>query len=266
MAARASRAPTQSEEAAAAAISSHHSKPGSSPASARRPRRPLVELVLDRGEAQGVVQRLRFAAEAGLAQQRAAGGLVGGQLAQRRAAGLDQLASGSRRPRGRGVGVVVDVGGIGVEGDLEGAVQAKAVGERVLGGALGDAVEVVEHQLVGDEAAGDRRPLRRRGEDGEGGEALGVGALVVVGGERVGAQQRIGDRLGAGEQAALGGAGGGEDPQPVAAGGAGEEADASRGGRSDLGGRGARRPRSSIADAAAAQDRSWSGSGAGAKW
>ena len=37
-------------------------------------------------------------------------------------------------------------------------------------------------------------------EDGERGEALGVGALVVVGGERVGAQQRVGDRLGAGER------------------------------------------------------------------
>ena len=47
----------------------------------------------------------------------------------------------------------------------------------------------------------------------------------MVGDERVLAQQRVRDLLGAGEQAALGGAGGGEDLQPVAAGGAGEEAD-----------------------------------------
>ena len=55
--------------------------------------RPLVELILDRGEVQGVVQRLGLAAEAGLAQQRAADGLVGGQPCS----GARQLSISSSR-------------------------------------------------------------------------------------------------------------------------------------------------------------------------
>ena len=119
--------------------------------------------------------------------------------------------------------VIVGMGGLRIEGDLEGAVQREPVGDRIVGAALGDAIEVVEHQLVGDEAARDLGAAGSRCENGERGETLRVRALVVMGCEGVGAQQRIGDRLGAGEKPALGAPGRGKDAEPVATSSAREE-------------------------------------------
>src|SRR4249919_3913601 len=71
--------------------------------------------------------------------------------------------------------------------------------------------------------------LRR--ENGQRGEALGVGALVVMGGERIGAQQRVGNGFRSGKKAALDRASGGKDPEPVATGGTGEESNTAAAGR-----------------------------------
>ncbi len=266
VAASASRAPTQSEEAAAAAISSHHSKPGSRPDSA------AVRAAQSSSWSSTESKRSAWFSACDSRQRRAwrssatADRRVGGQ---RRAAARGRSRSaraGSRRRRRAGAwSVVVGVLGGGVEGDFEGSVQAQAVGERIVARALGDAVEIVEHQLVGDEAAGQLGAMLGGGEDGERGEALGVGALVAVGGERVGAEQRVGDRLGAGEEAALGGPGGREDPEPVAAGGGGEEADRSGTGERCVGGRRARLASAVIRARGSARRIGWIRVGAAAK-
>ena len=137
-------------------------------------------------------------------------------MGERAPDGLDQLDEIAAVIADIGQPVVVAVLGLGVEGDLEGRVEAKAVGDRVRRGTLRDSVEIVEHQLVGDLAADDLVAALGGRKQGEGGEPFGVGALVAMGGERVGAQGRVGDRGGAGVQPALGGSSGGEDVQPVA--------------------------------------------------
>ena len=145
----------------------------------------------------------------------------GGQRAQRRARGADELAQVAAVVALRMHLVVVGLRGAGVGCRLERLgqrfVQAAPVRDRVLVGLLGEQVGVVVGGLEGHQRAHHRATMGAWSERGECGGALDIGALA----QRVDPeppQRRIGDLLGTTLPVAHSTAHARKDGQPVAQG------------------------------------------------
>lgn len=119
--------------------------------------------------------------------------LVGGQCAERRTAGFDEVFEIAVVLPVRVLGVVVRAAGAGIDRGVQRSVKLAPVADRICVGLLGERVEVVEGHLVGGERAHHTTLCRARHERGERHRPLGAATLGVLRFERQPTQRRIVD-------------------------------------------------------------------------